>query len=50
MPADRAAAELEATGRQFLVYWDKNADQMQVVYRRGDESFGIVQPVRKSRR
>ena len=48
--AERAAEDLEAQGRQFLVYWDKAADQIQVVFRRSDESVGIVQPVRKSRR
>ena len=50
MSAERAVEELEAGGRQFQVYWDQTADQIQVVFRRSDETFGIVQPVRKTRR
>jgi len=47
---ERALEELEASGRQFLAYLDRETDQIHVVFRRADETFGIVQPVRKSRR
>ncbi len=47
---ERAAEEMEAAGLAFLAYLDRDTDQVQVVFRRSDESFGIVQPVRKSKR
>ncbi len=47
---ERAVEEMEAAGQQFLVYLDKDTDQIHVVFRRSDETFGIVQPVRKSKR
>lgn len=45
-----AADEMESSGHQFLVYLDRDNDQIQVVFRRSDDSLGIVQPVRRSRR
>lgn len=47
---ERAIEELEAAGHQFLAYLDRDTDQIHVVFRRSDESFGIVQPVRKNKR
>jgi putative sigma-54 modulation protein len=47
---ERAIEEMEAAGHQFLAYLDRDTDQVHVVFRRTDESFGIVQPVRKSKR
>jgi putative sigma-54 modulation protein len=44
-----AAAEMESLGHNFLLYQDKDAGQLQVVFRRSDESYGIVQPVRKGK-
>ncbi len=46
----RAAQELEASGSRFLAFLDRDSDQIQVIYRRDDESFGVIQPVRKTRR
>jgi putative sigma-54 modulation protein len=46
---ERAVEELEESGHEFLVYLDRDTDQIHVVFRRGDETFGIVQPVRKKR-
>ena len=45
-----AAAELDASERQFLVYLDKETDQIQVLYRREDESLGIIHPHRRAKR
>jgi putative sigma-54 modulation protein len=45
-----AIEEMEAAGHQFLVYLDKDTDQIHVVFRRTDETFGIVHPVRKTKR
>ena len=50
MTPEQAAAELEASSLRFLVYLDKETDQIHVLFRREDESLGIVHPVRKSRR
>ena len=50
MTPQSAAAEMDSSDRQFLVYLDKDTDQIQVLFRRGDESLGIVQPVRKNKR
>jgi putative sigma-54 modulation protein len=47
---ERAIDELESAGQQFLAYLDKDTDQIHVVFRRSDETFGIVQPVRKTKR
>jgi len=45
-----AARELDGSERQFLVYLDKDTDQIHVLFRREDESLGIVHPVRKIKR
>jgi putative sigma-54 modulation protein len=45
-----AIEELESAGHQFLAYLDRDTDQIHVVFRRSDETFGIVQPVRKTKR
>ena len=47
---ERAVEEMEAAGHQFLAYLDRDTDQIHVVFRRSDETFGIVQPVRKNKR
>lgn len=50
MTPEQAAAELDGSERIFLVYLDKDTDQVHVIYRREDESLGIIQPVRKVKR
>ena len=45
-----AAAEFDSTDRQFLVYLDKETDQIQVLYRREDETLGIIHPLRRAKR
>lgn len=47
---ESAIDEMEAAGHNFLAYLDRDTDQIHVVFRRGDETFGIVQPVRKTKR
>jgi len=47
---EQAAAELDGSERVFLVYLDKDTDQIHVLYRREDESLGIINPVRKNKR
>jgi putative sigma-54 modulation protein len=50
MTPEAAADQLDGGDRRFLVYLDKDTDQIHVLYRREDESFGIVHPVRKTKR
>jgi putative sigma-54 modulation protein len=50
MTPESAAAEMDSSDRQFLVYLDKSTEQIHVLFRREDESFGIVHPVRKTKR
>jgi putative sigma-54 modulation protein len=45
-----AAAEMETLGQTFRMYLDKNTQQIHVIYRRVDETFGIIQPVKKAGR
>lgn len=47
---ERVAAAMDASERQFLVYLDKDTDQIHVLFRREDDSLGIVYPVRKTKR
>lgn len=47
---EEAIEELESAGQQFLAYLDKDTDQIHIVFRRSDETFGVVQPVRKTKR
>jgi putative sigma-54 modulation protein len=50
MTAEQAAAELDGGEQQFRVFLDKATDQIQVVFKRGDDSIGVIQPVRRARR
>ncbi|MBI4371243.1 MAG: ribosome-associated translation inhibitor RaiA [Elusimicrobia bacterium] len=50
MTPERAIEALETEGRRFLAYIDRATDQIHVVFRRDDETFAVVQPVRKSNR
>lgn len=47
---ETAIQELETNGQSFLAYLDRDTDQIHVVFRRTDESFGVVKPVRKNKR
>ena len=50
MTPQRAIEELEDGERRFLAYVDRETDQIHVAFRRDDETFGIVHPVRKTKR
>jgi putative sigma-54 modulation protein len=50
MTPEQAAVDLDGSERVFLVYLDKDTDQIHVLYRREDESLGIITPVRKTKR
>ena len=48
MSSDEAAEEMEKLGHTFWMFLDRTSNHVQVIYRRIDESFGLLQPVRKN--
>ncbi|MDE2291203.1 MAG: ribosome-associated translation inhibitor RaiA [Elusimicrobia bacterium] len=50
MTAEEAAAEMERLGFAFWMFHDRDTDEIHVIYRRLDESFGLLQPARKAAR
>lgn len=50
MTPEQAALELDGGEQRFRVFLDKASDQIQVVFKRADDSIGIIQPVRRARR
>lgn len=50
MTAEQAAAELDGAEQQFRVFLDKASDTIQVVFKREDDTIGIISPVRRARR
>ena len=47
MTHEEAARRLESLGYDFLLFQERKSSSVQVIYRRGDESYGILQPVKK---
>lgn len=41
---EEAALELEALGRDFYVFLNARNEQVNVLYRRGDGSYGLIEP------
>ncbi len=50
MSPEQAVREMEELGQAFRLYQDRDSHQIHVIYRRSDESYGILQPVKKSGR
>lgn len=50
MSPEEAAAEMETLGQTFRLYQDRDSHQIHVIFRRSDETFGIIQPVKKTGR
>ena len=44
MTTEQAFNELEDTGVRFLVFWNSDTEAVNVIYRRDDGDFGIVEP------
>lgn len=44
MSAEEAALELEASRLEFIVFRDADSDQINVLYRRRDNTYGLVVP------
>lgn len=49
MSRDDAAQALERAGSEFWVFHDSETGQVSVLYRRGDDSYGVLLPVKKGR-
>jgi len=47
MTKEEAAQEMERIGYVFWMFMDKDSRQVNVIYRRMDDTFGLLQPVRK---
>ena len=47
MTAEEAAVHMERVGFTFWMYHDKDSDEVHVIYRRQDDSFGLLQPAHK---
>ncbi|MGC9069958.1 MAG: ribosome hibernation-promoting factor, HPF/YfiA family [Elusimicrobiales bacterium] len=47
MTREEAVIEMERLGYNFWLFYDKNTNQPQVVFRRLDNTYGILQPVKK---
>ncbi|MFA6315796.1 MAG: ribosome-associated translation inhibitor RaiA [Elusimicrobiota bacterium] len=47
--AQEAASRLDESGQNFLLFEDKDSKQIRVIYRRADESYCVVQPVRNKK-
>ncbi len=46
--AEEAVTRMEDLGHDFLMFQDRRTKQIHVVYRRGDDSYAVLQPVRKT--
>jgi len=44
MTAEEALAELDELGIRFLVFWNSGTEKVNVIYRRDDGNFGLVEP------
>lgn len=47
MTPERAAAEMDQMGYNFWMFRDENSNQVNVIFRRLDDTFGLLQPVSK---
>ncbi len=50
MSAGEAVREMESLGHSFRLFQDLESRQIRLVFRRDDESYAIVQPVKKPER
>lgn len=49
MTKDEAVIEMEKQGFSFWLYQDRDAKQMQLVFKRMDNTYGLLQPVKTSK-
>ena len=48
MERDEAAIEMERLGYLFWMFMDKSTKQVNVIFKRQDNSYGLLQPVKKA--
>lgn len=48
MSREEAADEMDEMGHKFRMFLDRFTSQLSVVYRRDDDSYAVLQPVRKN--
>ena len=48
MTCDQAADEMDELGHNFRLFVDQSTGHMSVVYRREDDSYAVLQPVKKN--
>ena len=44
MYSDEAAEQLELFGQDFFVFYNAETNKVNVIYRRGDGNFGLIEP------
>jgi len=44
MTVDEAALQLEGSSDDFIVFREANSDRINVLYRRRDQTYGLVTP------
>lgn len=47
---EQAAQEMESLGHAFRLFQDKDTEQIHVIYRRDDDTYGVLQPVKRGGR
>ena len=50
MNPEEAVREMESLGHAFRLFQDRESHQIHAVYRRSDESYGLLHPVKKNSR
>ena len=50
MSPEEAIQQMESLGQSFRLFQDRDSQQLHVIYRRSDDSYGLLQPVKKGGR
>ena len=50
MSPEEAAQEMDSRDHSFRLYQDRDSMQIHLIYRRSDDSYGILRPVKKASR
>ena len=45
MPVNEAIDQMELLGHDFFLFFNAESDKMNLVYRRGDGNYGLIEPV-----
>ena len=44
MPLEEAIEQMEQLGHNFFLYFDADADEARLLYRRNDGDYGLIEP------